>query len=486
MQRGASSAKVSRVRRHLQNAAWLTISQGAARLLSFLALVLIQKNLSVSENGVVQLGLRLSFLMSLFTEFGIRGYVVREIARQRENREACQQVFGNVLNLRLALVFPVWMVGTAILWVAGYPRTTLMVVSLFYIFAVADSFAVLFKFVFRAFERMEFDAWFSILGRILLVATLWVCWSLQKFRVSSVSAAHVFSGLVEALVLSWCVWRVLGLRLHTPWNSAGVSLALRRSIPFAVINIIGTLYMSTGTIALSKMLGEEAVGYYNAAARFPEALQFFPTAVVNALIPFLSRHHEEKELIAQYYQKLVRYLGYVGVIFSCIFLFVPEWIILLIAKEDYLSATTVFRFYGVWLLLVFYQIIAANLLICVNAEKIVMARAVLALSLNIVLNVVGIRIMGLNGAALALVLTEAVSAVLYSVALVRRGIGLGGKTAVRLVIAGLSVALPVLLLNRLASDTLRVAAGVVSGITVALFFLWRDDRRLLGKLVRGE
>lgn len=486
MQREASSAEVTRARRHLQNAAWLTISQAAARVLSFLALVLIQKHLSVADNGVVQLGLRLSFLMSLFTEFGVRGYVVREIARQRENRETAQQILGNVLNLRLALVLPVWMLGTAILWLAGYPRTTLVVVSLFYIFSVADSFAVLFKFVFRAYERMEFDAWFSILGRIVLVGTLWAFWSLRIFRVSSVSAAHVFSGLAEALLLSWCVWKILGLRLRTPWDSVGVSLALRRSVPFAVINIIGTLYMSTGTIALSKMLGEEAVGYYNAAARLPEALQFLPTAFVNALIPFLSRHHEEKELVAQYYQKLVRYLGYAGVIFSCIFLFLPEWIILLVAKEDYLSAATVFRFYGVWLLLVFYQIIAANLLICLNAEKIVMARAVLALSLNVVLNVAGIRMMGLNGAALALVLTEAVSAMMYFIALARRGVGLAGQTVVRLLIAGLSVALPILLLNRLASDTLRVAAGVVSGIGVTLFLLWHDDRKLLEKLVRGR
>ncbi|MCX7625815.1 MAG: oligosaccharide flippase family protein, partial [Candidatus Sumerlaeaceae bacterium] len=242
---------MTRARRHLHNAAWLTVSQAAARLLSFLAVVLIQKNLSVAENGIVQLGLRLSFLMSLFTEFGIRGYVVREIARQRENHRAAQGIFSNVLNLRLALVGPVWAVGTAILWLAGYPRTTLVVVTLFYVFTVADSFATLFKFVFRAYERMEFDAYFSILGRTLLVAALLGCWSLNAFRVSSVSAAHIVSALMEALLLSWCVTKILGLRLRSRWDSRGISLALRQSVPFAVINIIGTLYMSTGTIALS-------------------------------------------------------------------------------------------------------------------------------------------------------------------------------------------------------------------------------------------
>ncbi|MCX7626586.1 MAG: polysaccharide biosynthesis C-terminal domain-containing protein, partial [Candidatus Sumerlaeaceae bacterium] len=246
------------------------------------------------------------------------------------------------------------------------------------------------------------------------------------------------------------------------------------------------LYMRTGTIALSNVLGEEAVGYYNAPARLPEALQFLPTAVINSLIPFLSRHHDEKELIARYYQKLVCYLGYAALIFSGVLILSPEWIIRVVAKEEYLSAVTVFRFCGVWLLLVFYQIVAANFLICLDAEKIVMMRAVVALLLNIILNVAGIRLMGLNGAVLALVLTETVSALMYLVALARRGVTLQLGTSLRLLAVGLAITLPVLLLNRIASDTLRVAAGVVSGIGAALFLFWRDDRTLLAKLVEGK
>lgn len=478
--------EVTRARRHLKSAGFLTFSQAGTRLLSFLSIILIQKNVSVADNGLFQLGLRLAFLLSLFTEFGIRGYVVREVARHREDAAAAQRIFGNVLNLRLALVGPVWVVGAAILWWAGYPKGTIAVIGLFYLFTVADSFAILFKYLFRAYDRMEFDAYFSVLGRTLLLLGLLGLWHLHSLTVPRIAYVHIAAASTEALLLAFCILWILRLRILHPWDSAGILLALRRSVPFAVINIIGTLYMSTGTIALSKLLGEEAVGYYNAASRLPEALQFLPTAVVNALIPFLARHHNERDLVSRYYRILVQYLGYCALMGAAVFLFVAEWVIRVVAKEEYLKAASVFRYYGVWLVLVYYQIIAANILICLDAEKVVMARALLVLVINVVLNVIGIRIWGLNGAALALVTSESLSVLLYYIALSRRRVSLSLQAWGRLATVFILTALPMIALNTLVPDVLRVAAGLGCGILASAYFSWVDDRSLLASIVRRK
>jgi O-antigen/teichoic acid export membrane protein len=476
---------VAHARQHLRGASALAVSQAGTRLLSFLVLIVVQKNVTVAENGLFQLALRLAFLMALFTEFGIRGYLLREVARRRENQAAAQAIFGNVLNVRLALVAPVWAVGTLILWAANYPRTTLAAVAIFYVFTVLDSFAMLFKYLFRAYDRMEFDAIFSLLGRGLLLLGLLALWRWHTLTIPAIGTVHVAAAAAETLLLAVCITKVLGLRLVQPWDRAGVGMALRRSIPFAVINIIGTLYMSTGTLALSKMMGEEAVGYYNAASRLPEALQFLPTAVVNALIPFLSRHHRDRELVARYYGLLVRYMGYAAVILSAVLVFAPEWVIRVIARKEYTTALAVFRYYGVWLILIYYQIIGANLLICLDAEKIVMVRAVVALALNVVLNIVGIRLWGLNGAAAALVATEAFSAVLYLLALAHRGVPTPWSAIARIAVVGaVSVAL-LTGLNARMPDTLRVAVAVAGGSLAACVFLWHDDRSLVRRILRG-
>ncbi len=473
-----------RVRQHLRGAIALTVAQAGSRLLSFLTLIVVQKNVPVAENGLFQLALRLSFLLALFTEFGIRGYLVREVARHRDDPKTAQAIFDNVFNLRLFLIGPVWVLGIALLWLSGYEKGVLVATSVFYVFTVLDSFAIFFKYLLRAYERMEFDAIFSILGRAVILGGLVILWHIHLLRVTTIGAVHIASAGLEAFLLALCIGHFIGVRLRLRWDSEGIFHALQRSIPFAVINIIGTLYMSTGTIALSKLLGEEAVGYYNAASRLPEALQFLPVAVVNALIPFLSRHHGDKELVRRYYNFLMRYLGYLAVVIGSVFLLAPEWVIHVVAREEYLVATTVFRFYGVWLILVYFQIVSANILICLDAEKIVMLRAFVALLLNVVLNIVGIQVWGLNGAAAALVITESVSAALYFVALARRGIPTLGSTVLRILAVGGVTAAGMWGFSFFAGDTLRIACGIVLGGALAVALIWRDDREFLRKLLK--
>lgn len=474
---------MSRARRHLRGAFALTVSQAVSRLLALLALILVQKQVSVAENGLFQLGYRLGYLLALFTEFGIRGYVVREVARRREDRQRAQSVFGDVVNLRFALIGPVLLVGLAIAWLAGYSKEAITIIGLFYVYWVLDSFAILFKFVFRAYERMGFDAVFTILGRLLLLLGLAVLWHRASLQLPLIGLAHISSAAIEALLLALCVRWLLGLHFRHEWDWESVRQVFRRSVPFAVINLIGTLYMSTGTIALSQILGEEAVGYYNAAARLPEALQFLPIAVVNALIPFLSRHHEDRGLVRRYYEWLTRYLGYVAVSTAVVFVVAPEWVIQVVAKKEYLAAAAVFRWYGIWLVFVYYQIVAANVLICMDAEKVVMTRAVVAVVLNAALNIVAIAKGGVAGAAGALVVTELVSAVLYAAALARRGVPLPWGSGLRWLVVAVATGGPIVMMREVVPQTAAVVAGVASGAIAMGILAWRDDRELVARIV---
>jgi len=482
---------VSHARRHAKSAAALTISQAGTRLLSLLTLIIVQKNVSVAENGLFQLGLRVGFLLALFTEFGLRGYLVRELARHREDRIKSQEIFGNVFNVRLVLVCPVFVIGGLLCALAGYSRPALVAIGLFYFFAVGDSVAMLFKFVFRAYERMEFDAIFSVIGRTLIVSGVVVLWLMRRLTVPSIGGVHIFASLTEAALLALCITHFLGLRLVHPIHWRGMTSVLHRSIPFAVINIIGTMYMSTGTIILSKMLGEESVGYYNAASRLPEALQFFPTAVMNALIPFLARRHNDRALVERYYHFLTRYLGFLAVTCGAVLTLAPQWVITLVAKQDYLTAVPVFRCFGVWLILVYYQILAANILICLDAEKIVMARAVVALVLNVVLNMWWIRLGGVNGAAAALLATEAVSCILYLSALSRRGIPTPVSAFFRIGVVAFSAGIPIVVGLKLFptafwGQTLGVTGGIICAAILTVLFALKDDRPVLRSLLKGS
>jgi O-antigen/teichoic acid export membrane protein len=483
MPENESPPPLSQARHHFKNASALVLSGAFAKVLMFLATVVVIKALSVADNGDFQLAFRYGFILALFTELGVRGYLVRELARSRADEGAARRLFGNVLNLRLLLTPLVLPLAVAVLWAAGYPRHTIVLVIGFFFFAVLDSFAILFKFVLRAYERMEFDALFSILGRAAILCG--VCWfaASRVLNPGTVTASHLGAAAIECVLLAILIRAMLPMRFLNPVDPQGIRVTLARSMPFAVLNVVGLLYLSTGTIVLSRLAGSEAVGYFNTAARLPEALQFLPIAVVNALIPFLARHHEDLPLVRRYFSFLIRYLGFFGITFATLFMFETDFVIRAIAKPEYLIAAPAFRWYGLWILLVFIQIATANLLICLNAEKTVMRRFIFSLALNVLLNIAFVHRLGVIGAAAALALTELTSCCLDCVILWRRGVRLPVSAFLEIAAVGAACAAPVLFLQGIPPLLrLAVSAGTTS-LAIALI-AWVQDREIIRRILK--
>jgi O-antigen/teichoic acid export membrane protein len=76
---------VSNVRSHLKNVTSLLVSGAASKIIVFLATVQIIKGLSVPDNGVYQVAYSLGFIYSIFAELGVRGYLLRELSRARDD-----------------------------------------------------------------------------------------------------------------------------------------------------------------------------------------------------------------------------------------------------------------------------------------------------------------------------------------------------------------------------------------------------------------
>lgn len=479
---------MSNIRLHLKNAAALLASGALSKILILFATIQIFKSLSVEDNGIFVLALTFGYIFTMLTELGVRGYLLRELARARSDQEAAQQVFGTVINVRVALTLVMLPIFCGVLGLSGYSFVTFRFSTWFLLYSLLDSFALLLKFALRGYERMEFDAVFSVVGRgtiLLLVAGFAFAGSLT---LSSVAFCHIFGSVVECVGLVVAVKRVTSLRLFMRFDWHAVKTVLIRSTPFAVVNLVGILYLKTGTVLLSKLLAssqaDRAVAYFGAAARLPEAASFVPIAVVNALIPYLSRCHNDLPQVQRYYNVLMRYLGFAGIFLCVVFYFETDWIILTVAKREYLDAAMAFKWYGGWILLTFLQYAMANLLICLNEERKVMGCYTYAFFINIVLNLLLIPHWGITGAAAALTLSELSTNLLDQWLLHRRGVrlawvglaevaGLGCVTG--LVLHGLH-SLPVLI--RLAG------AGVAAGVTVCAIAWWRDQSVLLRVLKR--
>lgn len=476
-------------RLHLKNSVALLASGAFSKLLVLLATIQIFKGLSVEDNGVFVLALTFGFIFTTMTELGVRGYLLRELARIRTDLPTAQQVFGTVVNVRLFLTVVVVPLFGLVLWLTGYGAQTIVFSTWFLAYSLLDSFAMLLKFALRGYERMEFDALFSVFGRGMILLFVAGFSAFSKLTLSNVALSHILGALLECVGLCLALRRVTSLRLLYRFDWSAVRYTLVRSIPFAVVNLVGILYLRTGTVLLSKLLSgneaERAVAYFGAAARLPEAANFIPIAIVNALIPFLSRYHGNRVLVQRYYGVLVRYLGFAGVLLGVVFLAETQWLILTVSKREYLVATRAFQWYGGWILLTFLQYAMANLLICLNEERIVMRCYGLAFVVNIALNLLLIPKWGVTGAAAALTMSEFSTTMLDYAILRRRGMHLPWSILLEIAAVGASAFAVLWILHPLPALVRVMGAGVGGGI-VAVAVAWRQDQSVLLKILGRE
>lgn len=470
------------VKTHAKNTVSLLAAGIGAKLLQLVTASLIIKALPVAQNDAFQLGITFGFVLAMFTEFGVRGYVVREMSRLRTDRDAAQRLLFDAMNARFILVGVVTPVALMLLYAVHLSHAVIVCTLWMLVYAVLDSFAVLLRAVLRAYERMEFESAFSIIGRGVILALVMLAIRTKGLGVNFAILAHLMGSLVECVGLLIVVKHVLGLSAFGRSTLAASKWILYKSMPFAVLVVIGTLYMRTGSFLLTKMRGEVEAGPFLVASRLPDATSFLPLALVNALIPALSRAKNDRKKINHYFEFLMRYLGFAGIIISAVFVIEARWIILTFSKAEYLNAVPVFRWYGAWVTLTFLEYVMANLLICLDHEKLVMRRYTLALIVNIVLNLVLIRMYGLTGAAIALFFSELTAMLIDVTMVVSHKIRFDLRIPGEIVLVG-GVAVVALLLLSALHPILRIAGAVVASGALAAVFAWNKDRDVLLRLI---
>ena len=344
---------------------------------------------------------------------------------------------------------------------------------------------MLFKFVLRAYERMEFDALFSIIGRGVVLGLIAVFFMSKSLTLPNVIVSHLAGAGLECMGL--CIALKITLRLRLV-NRAGIRAmwaTLAKSAPFAVVNVVGILYLRTGTITLSKLAGERAVALFNTADKLPEAVLFFPMAMVNAVVPFLSRNLNDLHTLRRYYDFLMRYILYVVVGLAVIFIMETQWIILLVAKKEYLSASHAFRGLAVWMVASSIHYATANVLICMNHEKWVMRRYMLVFVFNVILNLLLVSKWGVTGAAIALAVSE-VAATAFDV-LKLRHLGVGMSRGSILQAAGQIMLMSAMLwVFGFMNPQARIGITVFVAALYVGVVMFLSDRELIRKLLHKD
>jgi len=137
------------VQRIAKNTGVLAISNIITSVLGFFLLIYIARYLGEVGFGKYSFALAFTGLFAIMASFGMNNYIIRELAR---NKEQASEYLTNVSVIKLILSFLAFGFIILAINLMNYPRDTTYAVYLFGIYMILTSFALTFRAVFQAYE----------------------------------------------------------------------------------------------------------------------------------------------------------------------------------------------------------------------------------------------------------------------------------------------------------------------------------------------
>lgn len=279
----------------LARGATLLVNNGLGQGLGFLASIAISRLLGVRSFGEYATVMAMIYVATVAADAGIEASLTREIARDPARSRAllaaslrAKAAIGGAITLLLALP----PVAAFLAPGPGSVGAVRLAGTLLTLNAVNSSFSA----VFRAWGRMDVVLRINLAGQAVQLAGV-VAVLLATPTVTAVVAWFTVVQLAELAA------GVVLFRRGEPARTAAADVGtdrrdtaaglLRRSLPFALAGLLGTLELRVDLFLVQAVCGAVVVAAYSVAMRLSEALALVPNSLFAALFPALSAAHGE-------------------------------------------------------------------------------------------------------------------------------------------------------------------------------------------------
>ncbi|MFC2060800.1 flippase, partial [Chloroflexota bacterium] len=392
---------MSTVRRIAKNTGFLFIGDIIVRLLGLLLIVYLARNFGAAEYGKYAFAVAFTSLFLILADIGLGVISTRDIAR--DTRKA--GIYLTTISL-LKLTLAVIVMGLIVLVInlLDYPEGTVTIVYIIGLLYVLESFGVFFRSIFRAFEKMKYDAVTVIVERLLVVGAALVV-LFQGHGLITVTlamlAAQVFGFL---FTMSICVGKFA--RPQWSFDYTLIRHLLKAALPFTLTGIFDRIIFQTDMIMLSKMQGDAVTGWYSAAQRPIFATLFIPAIVTASIFPVISRYFiSSRDGLVMAYEKTLKYLVMLAIPVGIGTTLVAGRIIPFLFGDGFDNSVIVLQLLAWAVSLVFLITFTGHTLVSIDRQATAMRFSGIGALLNVVLNLSLIPSLSYTGAAIASIIS---------------------------------------------------------------------------------
>jgi len=396
------------LRKILDNINWLTFENIFKLLIGLFVYAWIARSLGPEQFGLMNYSLAFVTLFLTFSTLGLDGIVIRNIV---SNPKKKREFLGSAFFLKILGSILMILFSIIIIYLLEPNNKTLFlfvfIIALGYIFKSFDVIDLWFK--------SQVEAKYPVYSRIIaliIITLLKISFILLKAPLIAFIYMFSLDFLIVSLLfvyfyykktkISLLQWRV---RLNT------IKDLLKDSWPLILSGMAIMLYMRIDQVMIGHMLGQFELGIYSAAVKLSEAWYFMPIIITSSVFPaIINARKKSKELYIKRMQILYDSFTWFTILVAVIVTLLSPFIINILYGQEYARASTVLSiliFSGIF---TFLGVASSNYLIAENLTKISFYITTIGVVINILLNIMLIPLYGINGAAVATLISYSFAA----------------------------------------------------------------------------
>ena len=398
-----SAKPASATKRIAYNTAVQTAGRVVVMFLGLASVAILTRYLGADGYGKFTLALVYLSFFGIAADMGLFTIAVREMSR---NESRMQEIVSNTLALRGLLAVVVFSAAFGIGWLLPYTPDVKIAIG---IAAGAQFFGLLNSALISLFQTkliMGRSVVADLVGRTFALGAV-ITVAAMNLGFYAVVGTAVIGSFVTFLVSSLMIRKFVAFKLAFDvglWKKL-----LKASIPYGAALVILHLYLRSGIFMLSLMRTTAEVGIYGAVFKVYELVMAVPGFFNNSVFPVLVRRLKKgtadaNAMVQKVFDALVA--GGAGVAAGGIVL-APQ-IMQIVGGQEFVSGAGALQIVLVAILLSFAIFTFSTIFVAMGHQSMVLKVASLGLVLNVALNLALIPRYGIEGSAMATVISEAI------------------------------------------------------------------------------
>ena len=391
------------VRRYALNTGLLLGARGVQMILALVIGALMARYLGPAQYGIYNYVISFTGLFVAISMLGVGTIMVKDML---DKPETTYTVMGTGLWLRLAGS----LLAILLVMLTGWFSEDSAEIRWFFVIASLPP-------IIKSFEVLTYYFQAKVLSKYSVIAQMTALCIVSALKVVFIQTGmgldwFFYVMLLDATIITLITlveYRMLKQEiLHWKYDAAYAKQLLRASWPLIFSGFMVTIYLKIDQVMINTMLDETATGLYAAAVKLSEAWVSIPWIIGASLYPALVNAFKEdserfSNRITQTY--ILQISVAMAIVVPVVLLAKP--VTLFIFGEAYAASAVALQLHIGSLLFIFLGSVANRWLIIEGIQKYWMINSVIGAISNILLNLILIPAMGINGAALATLLSYA-------------------------------------------------------------------------------